>query len=799
MQSNPVIMKIFFLSFFLSLAAIATFGTSRADSLKDVLSSGKLSGQEHFDLLIALTRVHYDISLDSALVYSLMALEYAEEWGKPKAVAEASKLVGTVYYFQNNYPEALGFFRDALRINREISNINELPACYNNLGLVYNHMGYYNEALKSHLQQLSYNEELGNRRGEAISNWHIGNVYNNMEEFNNALSYYESAKAIAENIGDTNAIGTSLINMGVANQSLKNYEIAKQNFSDALDIKKKYKSEKDISLIYLNLGEIYLDEKKYEMAEDYFNLGLKLNRSMNDRRGITVSLLNLGDVYLQTKAYEQSFDFLERALELANELEMKRTVMEIYELMSKWYEFKGDFRNALKYFKEHAFLSDTLFDIEKSRQIRDLQIAYEVEKKDKEILEQNVSIQQYESRQLYFLLALVLILGLAFIFYYRYRLKKRVNQVLEAKIADALQKQKEQQQIIVHQASLTSLGEMAAGIAHEIKQPLQNISLSNESLDLENREEDPDRKFITKTIKDIYEDIKRIKFIINEISNFSRGQQEEMCEPFNVNTRIQNAFSLARTRFSNRRIDVKFDLDEQIPDVEGNPYKFEQVIVNFFNNAKDAIEERAEKSGEDFDLKIAEEDLICAMKRLVEASPASEKAIIVDERHNGGGQLADYYIDILRKPYQSHWNFRYGNDLKAPSGSIQGPKVMIIDETAGSGGDYLPWMFRKFGLGKLIGKTTWGGLVGVLGYPEFIDGGSVSAPNVAFFNEDGFRIENEGVAPDIEVEQWPKEVTRGHDPQLEKAIEVVMEELRNNPPVYPERPEHPVRTRNPKQ
>ena len=174
----------------------------------------------------------------------------------------------------------------------------------------------------------------------------------------------------------------------------------------------------------------------------------------------------------------------------------------------------------------------------------------------------------------------------------------------------------------------------------------------------------------------------------------------------------------------------------------------------------------------------------------------NKKAIIIDERFNGGGQLADYYIDHLRRPYQSSWNFRYGKDLHAPSGSIQGPKFMLIDENAGSGGDYLPYLFRRFKLGKLIGKRTWGGLVGVLGYPEFIDGGSVTAPNVAYYNEDGFRIENEGVAPDIEVEQWPKEVMQGKDPQLEKAIEVVMEELRKNPPSYPPRPAYPVKTKN---
>jgi tricorn protease len=174
----------------------------------------------------------------------------------------------------------------------------------------------------------------------------------------------------------------------------------------------------------------------------------------------------------------------------------------------------------------------------------------------------------------------------------------------------------------------------------------------------------------------------------------------------------------------------------------------------------------------------------------------NKKAVIIDERFNGGGQLADYYIDNLRKPYQSSWDFRYGKDLIAPSGTIHGPKVMLIDETAGSGGDYLPYLFKRFNLGTVIGKRTWGGLVGVLGYPEFIDGGSVTAPNVAFYNEDGFNIENEGVAPDIEIEQWPKEVMQGKDPQLEKAIEIILEDLKQDKVSYPPKPEYPDVTKN---
>jgi tricorn protease len=172
---------------------------------------------------------------------------------------------------------------------------------------------------------------------------------------------------------------------------------------------------------------------------------------------------------------------------------------------------------------------------------------------------------------------------------------------------------------------------------------------------------------------------------------------------------------------------------------------------------------------------------------------ANRDAIIVDERHNGGGQVADYYIDILRRPFISNWAFRYGGDLKTPLASIQGPKVMLIDETAGSGGDLLPWMFHRLQLGTLVGRRTWGGLVGILGFPTLMDGGFITAPNLAFWTEEGFGVENVGVPPDVEVEQTPADVIAGHDPQLEKAIEIAMRELQANPPKKQVKPAIPRR------
>ena len=169
-----------------------------------------------------------------------------------------------------------------------------------------------------------------------------------------------------------------------------------------------------------------------------------------------------------------------------------------------------------------------------------------------------------------------------------------------------------------------------------------------------------------------------------------------------------------------------------------------------------------------------------------------KEAAIIDERFNHGGQLATDVIEYLKRPMMSVITARDGADFVQPQGAIFGPKVMITNEFAGSGGDLMPWYFRRFGVGKLVGKRTWGGVVGLNEFPELMDGGRVMAPCFLVWNPNGkWEIENQGVAPDIEVEMDPKTVRQGHDPQLEKAIEVVMEELKENPVPQPRHPDYP--------
>jgi tricorn protease len=165
---------------------------------------------------------------------------------------------------------------------------------------------------------------------------------------------------------------------------------------------------------------------------------------------------------------------------------------------------------------------------------------------------------------------------------------------------------------------------------------------------------------------------------------------------------------------------------------------------------------------------------------------------VIDERFNGGGLIADYIIDYMRRPLMGYFTGRDGADYITPVGSIYGPKVMIINEYAGSGGDMMPWLFRAAGIGPLVGMRTWGGLVGMAGAAALMDGGFTGAPQSGFWNPKGtWDVENHGVDPDVEVAMDPASVKAGHDAQLEKTVEVCLDLLAKNPPPKHKKPAYP--------
>ncbi|MBO6513286.1 MAG: PDZ domain-containing protein [Phycisphaerales bacterium] len=174
---------------------------------------------------------------------------------------------------------------------------------------------------------------------------------------------------------------------------------------------------------------------------------------------------------------------------------------------------------------------------------------------------------------------------------------------------------------------------------------------------------------------------------------------------------------------------------------------------------------------------------------------AGKEALLIDERWNGGGQIPNRFIELLNRPRTNYWYRRDGKDWPWPYDSHQGPKAMLINGNAGSGGDMFPWLFKHHDLGLLIGTRTWGGLVGISGVPGLIDGGYTAVPNFGFYELDGtWGIEGHGVDPDIEVVADPSKMVDGSDPQLDVAIEHLLQEIKTNGYKPPQPPRPPVRT-----
>ena len=175
-------------------------------------------------------------------------------------------------------------------------------------------------------------------------------------------------------------------------------------------------------------------------------------------------------------------------------------------------------------------------------------------------------------------------------------------------------------------------------------------------------------------------------------------------------------------------------------------------------------------------------------------SQTDKKAMIVDERFNSGGFIPDFFVEKLSRKLLSQATPRYGQDFKNPGGAIYGPKVILANEWSGSGGDAFPYFFRKAGVGPIVGKRTWGGLVGISGFRSLLDGGGVTVPQFGIWSpqDNKWIAENHGIDPDFEVNNTPDVMQNGRDPQLDRAIAYILEQLKKNPPKDYQHPPYPV-------
>jgi C4-dicarboxylate-specific signal transduction histidine kinase len=348
--------------------------------------------------------------------------------------------------------------------------------------------------------------------------------------------------------------------------------------------------------------------------------------------------------------------YLHKSLDDARNIGAQELVKDNLSALSEYYASQNDYKKAYLYLNEFTHLSDSIFTTN-SHNIAAMQMRYETGKREKEnkLLKNEIDIQNLELEKSnlknwisYLSLVIVSIIG--FFSYHRYNVKKKANILLEIKVQESLKKHQEQQEIIFHQANLSSLGELSAGMAHEINQPLQGIKLATEALELDIRDMKAENSSLKDNITEIYHGVDRIKNIIDHVRVFASHQKNHVDEYFKPATVVQNALSLVGKQYSKIGIMFQLKLNSRIGQIKGNPYKYEQVIFNLLSNAKDAILEKGSKLNQSLN------------KEIKIQTYRNDKDTILEVQDNGIGMTMKQK-DKIFNPFYTTKNLGVGTGL----------------------------------------------------------------------------------------------------------------------------------------
>lgn len=532
-------------------------------------------------------------------------LQLAENKKDQKELATQSQNLGILYAVHIQDPiKAKQYFTKALTIALPTKDKKLISKCYDSLGLINFSLNNFDTALLYHFRALRVRELIKDSTGIATSYNNIAIIYQKLRKTREALSYQSKALQLMNEKNNPQGKANALNNMGNLYLDYNQSDKAYQFYLQALTIMTKIKDLTGLNNVYANMGVVYYNKKEYKTAIFYFHKSLQVAENINNSYSIINSYNNLSNCYNELGDKRTALHFLLQAEEKLKEYPSKELQMLNYQGLASWYEKNGNSSFALRYYKRYTVVKDSLYNIEKAKAIDEIQTKYETEKKEQQNLllqkDLKVNLLKLENQKaVKAKLSLIIILCVIslFMLIYLLLLKSSSNKILQAKIKDALRKHEEQQQIIVHQAGLTAIGEMATGIAHEIAQPLQNLTFNNEEIEYQLAQEPIDKKSIKKQTTEINANIKRINETIEHVRLFAGGQKSNKDELFNINNVVLSALQMVDKKRKKNNINCVLTLTQQELNIRGNPYKLEQVLINFLSNAIDAIVQKQETVG----------------------------------------------------------------------------------------------------------------------------------------------------------------------------------------------------------
>jgi two-component system, NtrC family, sensor kinase len=563
---------------------------SKVDSLHKVLGSTSHDTTK-VNALCYLSELLSSSDPDSAIVMANRALNLAKSAGYHEGEADALIEIGIIELTRGDYYKALERFKNAQGVADEYQIREMESTVLTNIGNVHADLGDNVEALKYYQKSLEINRQSGDRDEIGGDLLNIGTVYSAHGDDTRALSFYRQALDIFEESEDKLGLSQVLNNIGTIYLVEQDYDKALEHFESALKVSEELDNHYAASFNLLNIGSTYAEMGEYLKALEYAQRSLQIGKQIGDKRGIAEGMISLGEIYTDLGRYGDALAYGREAHRITTEIGALEIKMVASEVM--YSAFKGQHRSdsALAYFEEYIALNDSLLGESKQNELNRMTMKYEVKQREQKIALQKAELGQARLLQFSMIGGLIVLLIFAGGLYRRYLFKKRTSEQLQTSY-DLL---KRTQQQLIHAEKMATLGELTAGVAHEIKNPLNFITnfaalIERMAYDLEEQASGQDE--MTETIamlimntSKIREHGKHADSIVNSMLAHSRevkGEQQET----KINDLVREAVGLAQHGAgSEAKVELLFHLDEQTGEATILPAQISRVMVNLVANA----------------------------------------------------------------------------------------------------------------------------------------------------------------------------------------------------------------------
>ncbi len=519
--------------------------------------------------------------------------------------------LGISYQAIDNYPTSLEYFEISRGLMEQLKDNTSLAKIYNNMGTSHLQMGNYEQSLNCYLKSLELKEQNSSPNDIAMVLVNLGSLYLRLEQYEKAIQHYTKVIELKKISADAIGVASAYSSLGVAYRQLGKYQQSLSCYLEAMKLYKKTSDERRLAQTQNNLGVLYSKLGEIDKALSYYNLALKTHTKNADKSSQASVYLNLSDIYL-TKRNNIALakQYLEQAKNLTVGINQPDLRVKLLQQLSLYHEIVKDYPLALRYYKELGALQDSINANRYSKSLAAQENKYELESKEKqiEILRQNIElnkqiVQKSKLLRNYLMIIIALAMITALVLWWRYLSLRKINrlvmendaklqamnQSLEQRVEQEIEIRRLHEQKAFQQARLASLGELAAGIAHELNQPLHSLAftLDNMLLYLNSNEADP--KYLNSKLDYLFDDISRMRKSIDHIRHFSRQKSDIPDEDFDVNEAVMQTISLIRKQYTKQGVEIITQLEPALPHLFGNPFKLEQVLLNLLSNARDAV------------------------------------------------------------------------------------------------------------------------------------------------------------------------------------------------------------------